>query len=43
MNPWPFVIAAYGLTFIATLATSLWAWRAARQAETRAAQLLERD
>jgi len=43
MNPWPFVISAYGLTVIATLATSLWAWRSAGAAERRAAQLLERD
>ncbi|MBT2185771.1 heme exporter protein CcmD [Sphingobium nicotianae] len=43
MAPWPFVIAAYGLTFIATLATSLWAWRSARQAEARADQLTRRD
>jgi hypothetical protein len=43
MNPWPFVSAAYGLTFIATIATSLWAWRRARQAEQKAANLLDRD
>lgn len=43
MNPWPFVIAAYGLTAIATVATSLWAWRAARLAERRAEQLIGRD
>jgi hypothetical protein len=43
MNPWLFVIAAYGLTLVAAVATSLWAWRAARQAEARAARLLERD
>ncbi|HWJ68758.1 MAG TPA: heme exporter protein CcmD [Sphingobium sp.] len=43
MNPWPFVIAAYGLTALATVVTSLWAWRAARRAETRAEQLLGRD
>jgi len=43
MAPWPFVIAAYGITLVATLATSLWAWRSARQAEARAAQLTGRD
>ncbi|MCW2337347.1 hypothetical protein M2337_001580 [Sphingobium sp. B2D3A] len=43
MNPWPFVIAAYGLTLVATVATSLWAWARARQAERRARDLLERD
>jgi len=41
VNPWPFVIAAYGLTALATVATSLWAWRGARQSEARAKQLLE--
>lgn len=43
MNPWPFVVAAYGLTALATMATSLWAWRTARRAEMRAEQLLGRD
>ncbi|MBN8832459.1 MAG: heme exporter protein CcmD [Sphingomonadales bacterium] len=43
MNPWPFVIAAYGITLVATIATSLWAWRAARQAEKRAQELTGRD
>jgi len=43
VNPWPFVIAAYGLTALATVATSLWAWRGAARAEARAAQLLSRD
>ena len=43
MNHWAFVIAAYGITLVGTLATSLWAWRTAKAAESRAAQLLERD
>jgi hypothetical protein len=43
MNPWPFVIAAYGITLVATVATSLWAWRGARQAEKRAQDLMGRD
>ncbi len=43
MDPWPFVIAAYGLTCFATVATSLWAWRTARRAEARANQVLGRD
>lgn len=43
MPHWPFVIAAYGITLAATLATSIWAWNAARAAEKRAAQLLERE
>lgn len=43
MNPWPFVIAAYGITIIGTIATSIWAWRAARLAEARADTLRDRD
>jgi hypothetical protein len=43
MNPWPFVISAYALSAVATVVTSLWAWRAARTAEARAEQLLGRD
>ncbi|MFT3966787.1 MAG: hypothetical protein QM690_12995 [Sphingobium sp.] len=44
MNPWPFVIAAYALAGMGTLAVSLWSWRAARAAETRADALRrERD
>lgn len=44
MNPWPFVIAAYGLTAIGTVAVSLWSWRAAVGAERRADSLRrERD
>lgn len=39
MDPWPFVFAAYALTFTGTIATSLWAWRAARSAEDRAEQM----
>jgi len=43
MNHWPFIIAAYGLTFAATIATSLWAWSSARRAEKRAAELTGRE
>ncbi|HEX7854044.1 MAG TPA: hypothetical protein VF503_10145 [Sphingobium sp.] len=44
MNPWPFVIAAYALTAIGTVAVSLWSWGAARNAERRADSLRrERD
>jgi len=43
MPNWPFVIAAYAITFAGTFAMSLWAWRAARTAEKRADALRERD
>lgn len=36
MNPWPFVIAAYGITLGATILTTALALRAARAAEARA-------
>ncbi len=43
MDSWPFVIAAYGITLLGTVATSIWAWRAARAAEARADTLRDRD
>ncbi len=44
MDPWPFVIAAYTLTFVGTVAVSIWSWRAAIRAEDRADALRrERD
>jgi hypothetical protein len=43
MDPWPFVIAAYGLTLTGTIGTSLWAWRAAKAAERKAETLRERN
>ena len=33
MNPWPFVIAAYAITLVATAGLSLHAWLAMRAAE----------
>ena len=39
MNPWPFVIAAYALTLIATAALVLLTWRSMRKAESDAEQL----
>lgn len=36
MNPWPFVIAAYALTFAGTLMLSVASWRAMARAEKRA-------
>jgi hypothetical protein len=43
MNPWPFVTAAYAITIIGTVLTSIWAWRSCKQAEARADALRERD
>ena len=36
MNPWPFIIAAYALTLLATAALVLLSWRAMRRAEAAA-------
>jgi heme exporter protein CcmD len=35
MNPWPFVVAAYGLTFAAAAALAVWSWLAMRATERR--------
>lgn len=43
MNPWPFVVAAYALTFLGTLGISIWVWTSARDAERRAEKLREQD
>ena len=39
MNPWPFVIAAYALTLLATAALILLSWRSMRKAEAAAERL----
>ena len=39
MNPWPFVIAAYALTLLATASLVLWSWSAMRRAEDEAGRL----
>ena len=39
MNPWPFVIAAYALTLLATAALVLLSWRKMRKAEVAVEQL----
>ena len=35
MNPWPFVIAVYGVTFLAAAALALWSWLEMRRAERK--------
>ena len=42
MNPWPFVVAAYAVTFIGTGGLLLWAWRSMRAAEALADSLKRR-
>ena len=35
MNPWPFVIAVYALTFAAAAGMALWSWLEMRRAERK--------
>lgn len=35
MNYWPFVIAAYAITFAGTIGLVVWAWRCMSTAERR--------
>ncbi|MDH7972270.1 heme exporter protein CcmD [Sphingomonas sp. AR_OL41] len=35
LDHWPFIIAAYGLTFAATAGLSVWAWLRMRDAEKK--------
>jgi hypothetical protein len=39
MNPWPFVIAAYAVTLVATAGLTLWAYVSMRRAEAAADKL----
>ena len=36
MNPWPFVVAAYGVALVGTAGLTLWSWIAMRRAEAEA-------
>ena len=42
MNPWPFVIAAYGVAIALSVALLLWAYASMRRAEA-AADALRRE
>jgi hypothetical protein len=43
MNPWPFIIAAYGIALAGTAALALWSWIAMRRAEADAYALSRRQ
>jgi heme exporter protein CcmD len=43
MNHWPFIIASYALTLLATLALALWSWSAMRRAEKAVDELGRRQ
>ena len=42
VDPWPFIVAAYAVTILATLAVTFWSWRAMRKAEREAEALSNR-
>ena len=42
MNPWPFVVAAYGAAIALTVALLLWAYASMRRAEAAADALKKR-
>ncbi len=39
MNPWPFVIGAYAIALVATVALTALSWRAMRRAEAEAERI----
>ena len=39
MNHWPFILAAYGLSVLGTLALLFWSWAAMRRAEAEAERI----
>ena len=42
MNPWPFIVAAYAVALLATLAVTAWSFAAMRRAEGEADALSDR-
>ena len=42
VDPLPFIIAAYAITILGTLAVTFWSWRAMRKAEQDAEALSNR-
>ena len=43
IDPWPFIVAAYAIAILGTLALTFWSWRAMRKAERDAAALSDRQ
>ncbi|HYD11950.1 MAG TPA: hypothetical protein VEC11_03795 [Allosphingosinicella sp.] len=43
VDPWPFIIAAYAIAILGTLAVTFWSWRAMRRAERDAEALGSRE
>jgi hypothetical protein len=43
IDPWPFIIAAYAIAVLGTLAVTIWSWLAMRKAERDAEALSRRQ
>ena len=43
VDAWPFIMAAYALTILGTLAVTFWSWQAMRKAERDAEALSKRE
>ena len=43
VDPWPFIVAAYAIAILGTLAVTLWSWQAMRKAERDAEALGKRQ
>jgi hypothetical protein len=43
VDPTPFIVAAYAITVIGTLAVTVWSWRAMKKAERDAEALTRRQ
>jgi hypothetical protein len=42
VDAWPYIVAAYALTILGTLAVTFWSWRTMRKAERDAEALSNR-
>jgi glycerol uptake facilitator-like aquaporin len=42
IDPWPYIVAAYAIAILGTLAVTWWSWRAMRKAERDAEALGKR-
>jgi hypothetical protein len=43
VDPWPFIVAAYAIAILGTLALTFWSWQAMRKAERDADAVSKRQ
>jgi len=43
IDAWPYIVAAYAIAILGTLAVTIWSWRAMRSAERDAEALARRQ